>query len=398
MAVTKSASLIELESRFGAKNYAPLDVVIARGEGCWVYDVDGRKYFDCLSSYSALNFGHSHPRILRALTEQAAKLTLTSRAFRNDQLPFFCEDVARLCGMETVLPMNTGAEAVETAIKVARRWGYKKKGIPDGKAEIIAFENNFHGRTTTIVGFASEPSYRDGFGPFTPGFKLVSFGDIAALRAAMSDNTCAVLLEPIQCEGGIIIPPDGFLRDVRQLCHERNTLLIADEIQTGLGRTGELFACDHENVKPDMYLLGKAVGGGAVPISAVVSSAEILGVLAPGTHGSTFGGNPLACAVSREALRTMKDEKLIQRSRDLGSWFLDEVRALPKKLIAEVRGRGLLVGIQLKEPARPYCERLADAGMLCKETHTFVLRLAPPLIVSKEELRFAIAKLREVLC
>ncbi len=396
--MTQSESLIDIESRWGAENYAPLDVVIESGEGCWVYDVEGKKYFDCLSSYSALNFGHCHPRLLSTLSEQAAKLTLTSRAFRNDQLPFFCEELARLCGMEMVLPMNTGAEAVETAIKVARRWGYKRKGIADGKAEIIAFDNNFHGRTTTIVGFSSEPSYRDGFGPFTPGFKLVCFGDIASLRAAVSETTCAILLEPIQCEGGINIPPDGFLRDVRRLCDERDVLLIADEIQTGLGRTGELFACDHENVKPDIYVLGKALGGGVVPISAVVSSAEVLGLLTPGSHGSTFGGNPLACAVAREALRILVEERLPQKSRDLGRWFVEEVRALPKKLIVDVRGRGLLIGIQLKEPARPYCERLAEAGMLCKETHQIVLRLAPPLIVSKNELEFALGKLREVLC
>ncbi len=396
--MTKSESLIEIESRWGAGNYAPLDIVIERGEGCWVYDVEGKKYFDCLSSYSALNFGHCHPRLLGVLAEQASKLTLTSRAFRNDQLPPFCEELARLCNMKMVLPMNTGAEAVETAIKVARRWGYKRKGIAEGKAEIIAFENNFHGRTTTIVGFSSEPSYKDGFGPFTPGFRRVCFGDIAALRAAVTDNTCAILLEPIQCEGGINIPPDGFLRDVRALCDERDVLLIADEIQTGLGRTGELFACDHENVKPDIYVLGKALGGGVVPISAVVSRAEVLGLLTPGSHGSTFGGNPLACAVAREALRILGEERLPQKSRDLGKRFLEEIRALPSGVVAEVRGRGLLIGIQLKEPARPYCERLAAAGMLCKETHTFVLRLAPPLIVSKEELLFVLGKLREVLC
>lgn len=393
-----SDELIAVESRWGARNYMPLDIVITRGEGCWVYDVDGGKYLDCLSAYSALNLGHSHPRILRKLAEQAARLTLTSRAFRNDQLPLFCEEVARLCGMEMVLPMNTGAEAVETAIKVARRWGYQRKSIPDGTAEIIAFTNNFHGRTTTIVGFSSDPAYREGFGPFAPGFTLVPFGDIDALRAAISATTCAVLLEPIQCEGGVNIPPDGYLRSVRALCDEHDVLLIADEIQTGLGRTGALFACDHETVHPDMYLLGKALGAGVFPISAVVSSAEILGVLTPGSHGSTLGGNPLGCAVARESLRVMTDEELPARARALGGWFLEEIRALRSSRVAEVRGRGLLIGVELTEPARVYCERLAMVGMLCKETHESVLRLAPPLIVRKEELAFALAKLGEVLC
>jgi ornithine aminotransferase len=396
--MTRTEELIALESEWGAHNYSPLDVVICRAEGCWVYDVEGKKYLDCLSSYSALNMGHRHPRIIGALVEQSKLLTLTSRAFRNDQLPLFCKAVAEMCEMEMVLPMNTGAEAVETAIKVARRWGYQCKGIAEGQAEIIAFSNNFHGRTTTIVGFASEPSYRKGFGPFPAGFKLVPFGDIAALRAQVTKNTCAILLEPIQCEGGVIFPPEGFLRDVRELCDETQTLMIADEIQTALGRTGEMFACDHERVRPDIYLLGKALGGGVLPISAVVSSAEILGVLTPGSHGSTFGGNPLACAVALESLAVLRDENLPERSRELGAWFTEQVRAIPSTRVAEVRGRGLLLGIQLKEPARAYCERLAAAGMLCKETHEFVLRVMPPLIVKREELEFALARLKEVLC
>ena len=395
-APTTSADYIALEDEWGAHNYHPLDIVIDRASGPWVYDVDGKRYLDCLSAYSAVNQGHCHPRILATLVEQAHRVTLTSRAFRNDQLPLFCEEVAELCGMEMVLPMNTGAEAVETAIKAARRWGYEVKGIPDNKAEIVVFENNFHGRTTTIVGFSSEPSYRAGFGPFAPGFKLIPFGDIAALRAAITPNTCAVLMEPIQCEAGILIPPDGYLRAASDLCRENNVLFMADEIQTGLGRTGRMFACDHEGVKPDVYILGKALAGGFYPVSAVVSSREVLNVLRAGTHGSTFGGNPLGCAVARTAIDVLRDEHLVERSAELGAWFQSQVASIRHPDIKEVRGRGLMVGIELHVPARSYCEALMTLGMLCKETHDHVIRLSPPLVTSYEDLEWALAQLRAV--
>lgn len=395
-APTTSADYIALEDEWGAHNYHPLDIVIDRASGPWVYDVDGKRYLDCLSAYSAVNQGHCHPRILATLVEQAHRVTLTSRAFRNDQLPLFCEEVAELCGMEMVLPMNTGAEAVETAIKAARRWGYEVKGIPDNKAEIVVFENNFHGRTTTIVGFSSEPSYRAGFGPFAPGFKLIPFGDIAALRAAITPNTCAVLMEPIQCEAGILIPPDGYLRAASDLCRENNVLFMADEIQTGLGRTGRMFACDHEGVKPDVYILGKALAGGFYPVSAVVSSREVLNVLRAGTHGSTFGGNPLGCAVARTAIDVLRDEHLVERSAELGAWFQSQVASIRHPDIKEVRGRGLMVGIELHVPARSYCEALMTLGMLCKETHDHVIRLSPPLVTSHEDLEWALAQLRTV--
>jgi ornithine--oxo-acid transaminase len=386
--------LIESEDRWGAHNYRPLDVVIERASGVWVYDVDGRRYLDCLSAYSALNQGHCHPRILAALQDQAARITLTSRAFRNDQLPRFVEELARLCGMEMVLPMNTGAEAVETAIKAARRWGYARKGIAQGRAEIIVCENNFHGRTTTICGFSSEPLYRDGFGPFTPGFAMIPFGDVEALEEAITPHTCAFLLEPIQCEGGILIPPDGFLRDAAAICRRHNVLMAADEIQTGLGRTGCMLACQYEGVQPDIYILGKALSGGMYPVSAVVSSHEILGVFRPGSHGSTYGGNPLACAVARAALRVIEEERLADRSAELGAWLLYELRKICHPHIKEIRGRGLLIGIELLVPARSYCERLKDLGMLCKETHDAVIRLAPPLIIGQEDLAWAVAQVR----
>jgi ornithine--oxo-acid transaminase len=388
--------LIETEDRWGAHNYHPLDVVIERASGVWVYSVEGRRYLDCLSAYSALNQGHCHPRIIRALQEQAARVTLTSRAFRNDQLPRLVEELARLCGMEMVLPMNSGAEAVESAIKVARRWGYSRKGIPADRAEIIVCRNNFHGRTTTITGFSSEPLYREGFGPFTPGFVEVPFGDLSALEKAITPNTCAFLFEPIQCEAGILVPPDGFLSGAAELCGRERVLMVADEIQTGLGRTGRFLACEHEGVKPDILILGKALSGGVYPISAVVSSAEILAVLSPGSHGSTYGGNPLACAVAREALRVIVDERLAERSAELGAWALAELRKIRHPQIREIRGRGLLIGMELTVPARPYCERLMDLGMLCKETHDHVIRLAPPLVISRDDLAWMIAQLRTV--
>lgn len=394
--MTTTDELIAREDAWGAHNYHPLDLVIDHAEGAWVTDVEGKRYLDCLSSYSAVNQGHCHPRILATLVQQASRVTLTSRAFRNDQLGPFCEELAALCGMEMVLPMNTGAEAVETAIKAARRWGYRTKGIPDGQATIIAFENNFHGRTTTIVGFSSEPAYKADFGPFAPGFVLVPFGDIDAVRAAMTTNTCAVLIEPIQCEAGVLMPPDGFLAELSALCTANRVLLIADEIQTALGRTGTMFACDHDGVTPDMYVLGKALSGGFYPVSAVVSRRDVLGVFGPGSHGSTFGGNPLGCAVARTALRVLQDEHLVQRSAEQGAWFLEQVRTLRHPAIKAVRGRGLMIAIELHEKARPYCEALKAHGMLCKETHDTVIRLSPPLVVSREDLAWAVGQLREV--
>jgi len=391
-----AAELIRIEDRWGAHNYRPLDVVVERAEGVWVYAIDGKRYMDCLSAYSALNQGHCHPRIIKALLDQASRVTLTSRAFRNDQLPRFCEELAEMCGMEMALPMNTGAEAVESALKAVRRWGYTRKKIPLNQAEIVVCENNFHGRTTTITGFSSEPLYRDGFGPFTPGFVSVPFGDIDAFEAAITPRTCALLIEPIQAEAGILIPPEGYLRQVADLCARENVLLVADEIQTGLGRTGKMFACQHEDVQPDVYVLGKALSGGVYPVSAVVSSSEVLGVFRPGSHGSTYGGNPLACAVAREALKVIQEERLADRSAELGAWLLYELRKhLRHPHIKAIRGRGLLIGIELLAPARSYCERLKDLGLLCKETHDFVIRLAPPLIISEEDLAWAAGQIRK---
>lgn len=394
--ITPTSDCIAREDAWGAHNYHPLDLVIAEAKGAWVTDLEGHRYLDCLSAYSAVNQGHCHPRLLRVMIEQAARVTLTSRAFRNDQLGGFCEELAHYCGMEMVLPMNTGAEAVETAIKAARRWGYRTKGIADGEAQIIAFEHNFHGRTTTLVGFSSEPAYRAQFGPFAPGFVLVPFGDIDAVRRAMTGNTCAVLFEPIQCEAGVLLPPAGFVRELAALCAERNVLLMADEIQTGLGRTGARFACDHESVTPDVYILGKALSGGFYPVSAVVSRREVLGVFDPGSHGSTFGGNPLGCAVAREALRIVHDEQLVARSAREGTWLLAQLRTLEHPAIKAVRGRGLMCAIELHVPARPYCEALQQRGVLCKETHGTVIRLSPPLVVSREDLAWAMEQLRAV--
>jgi len=392
---------IALEDAYGAHNYHPLDVVISRASGVWVEDADGKKYMDFLSAYSAVNQGHCHPRILKALTDQAQKLTLTSRAFRNDQLGPFAEKLVKLTDMEMMLPMNTGAEAVETAIKAARKWGYKVKGIADEQAEIIVCKNNFHGRTTTIVGFATEDQYRDGFGPFTPGFKMIEYGNAQALEAAITPNTAAFIVEPIQGEGGIIIPPAGYLQDVQRLCKENNVLFIADEVQTGLGRTGKLFAYMHEDgVKPDMLIIGKALSGGFYPVSAVVSSKEILGVFNPGDHGSTFGGNPLACAVATEALNVLVEDKLAQRSQELGDYLMSKLRGIDQKHIKELRGKGLFIGIELKNEAggaRRFCEFLQNEGLLAKETHEHVIRLAPPLIISKEEIDWAFERIKKAL-
>ena len=393
----QTQEFIQLEEQYGAHNYHPLDVVIDRAQGCWVYDVEGKKYLDCLAAYSAVNQGHCHPKILSALVDQAHKVTLTSRAFRNDQLPLLLEQLHELTGFEMTLPMNSGAEAVETAVKAARKWGHKVKGIPDGKAEIIVCANNFHGRTVTIVGFSTDEQYRDGFGPFTPGFKIVPYGDAAALRGAMTPNTCAFLVEPIQGEAGIVIPPAGFLKEAAAICQQNRVLLIADEIQSGLGRTGKLFAYMHEGIRPDVIIVGKALSGGFYPVSAVLASKEVLGVFHPGDHGSTFGGNPLACAVARAALRVLIDEKLPERSAELGGYFLEKLRTLRSPDLKEVRGRGLWIGIELHSPARPYCEALKEEGLLCKETHDRVIRIAPPLVITREEIDWAFERIKKVI-
>jgi ornithine--oxo-acid transaminase len=394
---THTQEFIELENSFGAHNYHPLDVVIARAEGVWVYDVEGKRYLDCLASYSAVNQGHCHPKILQTLIAQAHKVTLTSRAFRNDQLPLLCRDLHELTGFDRVLPMNSGAEAVETAVKAARKWGYKVKGIPDGKAEIIVCANNFHGRTVTIVSFSSDEQYRDGFGPFTPGFKIIPYGDARALRAAITANTCAFLVEPIQGEAGIIIPPRGYLREAAAICRENHVLLMCDEIQSGLGRTGELFAYMHEGVTPDLLIVGKALSGGFYPVSAVLASKEVMGVFHPGDHGSTFGGNPLGCAVARTALRVLIEEGMVRNSSLLGRYFLDRLLTIHSPHVKEIRGKGLWIGIELDSPARPYCEALKGEGLLCKETHDRVIRIAPPLTIVSEEIDWAFDRIREVI-
>ena len=394
---SQAQAFIALEEQYGAHNYHPLDVVIARGEGVWVYDVDGRKYLDCLAAYSAVNQGHCHPRIMQALVEQVKRVTLTSRAFRNDQLPLLYKLLHDLTGYDMSLPMNSGAEAVETSVKAARKWGYTVKGIPKDKAEIIVCADNFHGRTTTVISFSTDEQYRDGFGPLTPGFPVIPFGDAAALEAAITPNTAAFLVEPIQGEAGIIIPPDGFLKKAEALCKAHNVLFICDEIQAGLGRTGRLFAHQWEGVRPDMVIIAKALSGGYYPISAVLADKAVLGVFKPGDHGSTFGGNPLACAVARAALQVLIDEKLVERSAELGDYLLAKLKAITSPVIREVRGRGLWIGVELTVAARPYCERLMQEGMLCKETHDHVIRLAPPLVITREEIDWAVEKLKKVL-
>ncbi|WP_143416266.1 ornithine--oxo-acid transaminase [Geobacillus sp. E263] len=394
---TKSEQLIEQTERYGARNYHPLPIVVSEAEGVWVKDPEGNRYMDMLSAYSAVNQGHRHPKIVEALKRQADRVTLTSRAFHNDQLGPWYEKVCRLTKKEMVLPMNTGAEAVETALKAARRWAYDVKGVPDNQAEIIVCEGNFHGRTLAAVSLSSEPAYKRGFGPLLPGVKIIPYGDIEALKAAMTPNTAAFLVEPIQGEAGIRIPPQGFLKAAYDVCKEHNVLFIADEIQTGLGRTGKLFACDWENVVPDMYILGKALGGGVFPISCVVANRDILSVFEPGSHGSTFGGNPLACAVSIAALEVIEEERLAERSLELGEYFLAKLKQIENKDIKEIRGRGLFIGVELHVPARPYCEALKEQGLLCKETHETVIRFAPPLIITKEELDWAIERIVKVL-
>lgn len=395
--VQSSEQIIEKTETYGAKNYLPLPIVVHKAKGIWVEDPEGNRYMDLLSAYSAVNQGHRHPKIIAALKEQADKVTLTSRAFHNDQLGPWYEKICQLTNKEMALPMNTGAEAVETAIKTARRWAYDVKGVEENKAEIIACTNNFHGRTMAAVSLSSEPEYQRGFGPLLPGFKLVPFGDIEALKEAINENTAAFLIEPIQGEAGINIPPEGYLKEAYEVCKENNVLFIADEIQAGLGRSGKFLACDWENVEPDIIILGKALGGGVFPISCVVSNKDILGVFNPGSHGSTFGGNPLACAVSMAALDVIVEEKLPERSLELGNYMLEELRKINNPVIKEVRGKGLFIGMELTESARPYCEKLMEEGLLCKETHDNVIRFAPPLIISKKDLDWAISKIKKVM-
>ena len=389
--------IIKQTEQFGANNYHPLPIVISKGKGVWVWDPEGTKYMDMLSAYSAVNQGHCHPDIIQALKDQAERITLTSRAFHNDQLGAFYSKVAALTGKNMVLPMNTGAEAVETAVKAARRWAYDIKGVQENQAEIIVCENNFHGRTMTAVSLSSNTEYKRGFGPMLPGIKVVPYGDIQALKDAITDSTAAFLVEPIQGEAGVIIPPDGYLAEAATLCQSKQVLLIADEIQSGLGRSGKRFAIDWANIVPDMYILGKALGGGVMPISAVAGNDDILGVFEPGSHGSTFGGNPLACAVSVAALNVLEEEKLVERSLELGHYFMEKLKTIQNPIIKEVRGRGLFIGLELTEPARPYCEKLKEKGLLCKETHEKVIRLAPPLVISKEEIDWAFNQLQAVL-
>ncbi len=396
----KQADYLAEVDRYSAHNYLPLPLVLSRGEGPWVWDVDGNKYLDCLAAYSSVNQGHRHPAIIAAAQEQLERLTITSRAFHNDQMGPFLHELCTLAGYDKALPMNTGAEAVETGIKAVRRWGYRVKGIPSDQAEIIACENNFHGRTTTIVSFSTEGSYNADFGPFTPGFKVIPYGDVGALEAAITPNTAAFLVEPLQGEGGVIVPPEGYLSKAAALCKQHNVLLVADEIQTGLGRTGKMFCSEWENVQPDVMLLGKALGGGVYPVSAMLANDEVMGVFHPGDHGSTFGGNPLGAAVGRAALKVIVDEELPQRALELGDWFVAELLKLESPHVVDVRGQGLMVGVEIKKEsgsARPFCEALMDKGILAKETHEQVVRFAPPLVVEKTDLEWALEHVADVL-
>lgn len=395
-----SQDYIKLEQQYGAHNYKPLDVVIKSASGVWVEDVDGHRYLDCLAAYSAVNQGHCHPQIVQALIEQAGKVTLTSRAFRNDQLGPFMHELCTMTGYDMALPMNSGAEAVETALKLARKWGYEVKGIPKHQAEIVTVAGNFHGRTITIISFSTEPSYKEPFGPFTPGFVSIPYGDAEAFEAAITPNTAAISVEPIQGEAGVIIPPAGYMKRLRELCDQHNILLIADEIQTGLGRTGKLFASEHDGVKPDVMIIGKALSGGVYPVSAVLASHDTMSLFKPGEHGSTFGGNPLACAVGRAALRVIAEERLVENSATLGEYFLEQLQEIPSPHVKEVRGKGLFIGVELKPEAggaRRFCEALKDKGILCKETHDNVIRFAPPLVIRKEEIDWALPSIRDVL-
>jgi ornithine--oxo-acid transaminase len=396
----KNQDYINLEVQYGANNYHPLDVVIIRGEGVWVYDVEGKKYLDCLSAYSAVNQGHVHPKILAAMLEQAGKITLTSRAFRNDQLPLFYKELSELTGYEMSLPMNSGAEAVETALKLARKWAYRVKKVPQNQAEIITCTGNFHGRTITAISFSTEALYRDDFGPFTPGFVSVPFGDENAIARAITSRTAAVLIEPIQGEGGVIIPPKGYIKNAAEICKRNNVLLIADEIQTGLGRTGKLFAAQHENVRPNITIVGKALAGGFYPVSAVLSDRELLGLFTPGEHGSTFGGNPLGAAIARASIKVIVEENLVQRAAEMGEYFIEQLAEISSPHVKEVRGKGLLIGVELKKGAggaRRFCEGLKDKGILVKETHEHVIRFAPPLVIDKPTIDWALPHIRDIL-
>jgi ornithine--oxo-acid transaminase len=403
MATTRKSQtekIIEITEQYGAANYAPLPVVIARAEGVWVEDIDGNRYMDMLAAYSAVNQGHRHPRLLQAMRDQLERCTLTSRAFHNDRLGPFTRQLAELCGMEKVLPMNSGAEAVETAIKAARKWGYTVKGVAADQAEIICCAGNFHGRTIAVISFSSDRQYKDGFGPLTPGFKVVPYGDVEAVRQAITPNTVGFLAEPIQAEGGVIVPPDGYLSAVSEVLRENNVLFILDEIQTGLGRCGKMFAYEHDGARPDLLILGKALAGGFYPVSAVVGSADVLGVFKPGDHGSTFGGNPLGAAVAMEALKVIVDEKLPERARELGDYFRDRIAAMQSPHVKEIRGRGLLTGVEVTEDvgtAYPFCKKLMEKGILCKDTHETAIRFAPPLTITREQLDWALERIAEVL-
>ncbi|MBB4521839.1 UNVERIFIED_ORG: ornithine--oxo-acid transaminase [Rhizobium sophorae] len=395
-----SEKLIATEQRLGAHNYKPLDVVLTRGEGVYVWDTDGNRYLDCLSAYSAVNQGHCHPKILAAMVEQAGRLTLTSRAFRNDQLAYLYEELAALTGSHKILPMNSGAEAVETAIKAVRKWGYEVKGVPDGKAEIIVCADNFHGRTLSIISFSTDPEARAGFGPYTPGFRIIPFGDAEAFAAAINGNTVAALIEPIQGEAGVVIPPAGYFTRIRELCTANNVTLILDEIQTGLGRTGKLLAEEHEGIEADVTLIGKALSGGFYPVSAVLSNSEVLGVLQPGQHGSTFGGNPLACAVARAALKVLTEEGMIENAAVMGGYFLEGLGSIRSNIIRDVRGRGLMMAIELEPEAggaRQYCHALKERGLLAKDTHDHTIRLAPPLVITKEQVDWAVSQIEKTI-
>lgn len=396
----KTKELISLEDRFGAKNYHPLDVILCKGKGIWVWDVEGKKYMDCLSAYSAVNQGHCHPKIMQALIDQASKLTLTSRAFRNDQLGPFYEEICELTRSHKVLPMNSGAEAVETAIKAVRKWGYTVKGVPEDQAEIIVCENNFHGRTISIVSFSTDSRARNGFGPFTPGFKVIPFDDTQALGAAMTPHTVAFLVEPIQGEAGVIIPHPGYLKEAKDLCEKHNVILILDEIQTGLGRTGKMLAEEHDGIEADLTVIGKALSGGFYPVSAVLSTTGVMDVLQPGEHGSTFGGNPLACAIARTALKVLVEEGLIENAASMGTYFLEGLKQISNPYIKEVRGKGLMIGLEFYPEAggaRQYCEKLKKNGLLCKETHNHIIRFAPPLVITKAQIEWALEIISSVL-
>lgn len=393
-----TADYIALEDHYGAHNYHPLDIVINSASGVWLTDVEGKRYLDCLAAYSAVNQGHCHPRIVQAMIDQAHRVTLTSRAFRNDQMPLFYEELSAASGMPRILPMNSGTEAVETAIKAVRKWGYHVKGIPANQAEIIVCSNNFHGRSITIISSSTEQQYRDGFGPYTPGFTVIPFGDVEALKAAITPNTCAFLFEPIQGEAGILLPPDGFYRAAYEVCKAQNVLYIVDEIQTGLGRTGKMFGYQHEaDIFPDGIIIGKALSGGVYPVSAFLATDEVMDVFRPGDHGSTFGGNPLACAVARAALQVIQDENLIERAAEMGDYFMARLQTLQSPHISAVRGRGLMIGLDLNKPARPFCEQLKERGLLCKETHKHIIRLAPPLVIGRDDIDWAFEQLRAVL-